>query len=66
MTLTRPLSELNDAELLNLLDEVSGEVKKRNSLSMNPEDEEDREALKRATEAFAEVIRSAVTGPGRT
>lgn len=49
----KPLSELTDSELLDILDTVSSEVKKRNSLVGS---DDDQEAIKRAAEYFASLV----------
>ena len=59
MILSKPLKELGDTELLNLLDQVSDEVKRRNSLVVESDGVEDSEALRRAVSAFADVMRAA-------
>jgi hypothetical protein len=62
---TQSLTHLNDTELLDLLDQVSAEVKRRNTLV--PSESEsfvDQEALKNATAAFARMMKD-VTSQGR-
>jgi len=58
--LTKPLSELTDTELLDLLDSVSAEVKRRTSLSIDP-DVDNQEALKRAADYFVTAVNQAIT-----
>jgi len=50
----KPLKELTDAELLNLLDKVSGEVKIRNSLKLEAIGRNPQEAIKTAINTFME------------
>lgn len=62
MTFTKPLTELSDTELLDLLDLVSAEVKRRNNLApQDPEVESflDPDVLRQATSAFAEMLKGA-------
>jgi hypothetical protein len=54
----RPLPELTDTELLDLLDLVSAELKKRNSLGVNPNDADTQESVRRATDYFVGLARS--------
>lgn len=58
---TKPLSELSDTELLDVLDLVSAEVKRRNSLSFSPEGEDEGAAIKRAAEYFSTMVQQSVT-----
>lgn len=54
----KPLEELTDTEVLDLLDLVSEEVKRRNSLNAClGEDGYDDQAVKRATEYLSDAIR---------
>ena len=50
----KQLKELTDAELLNLLDKVSGEVKIRNSLKLEAIGRNPQEAIKTAINTFME------------
>jgi len=56
--LNKPITELTDNELLDLLDSVSAEVKRRNSLSMAPDDANDAAALNRAANYFVDAIQT--------
>jgi hypothetical protein len=54
---TKPLKELTDTEVLDLLDLVSEEVKRRNSLNAClSEDGYDDQAMKRATDFISNAI----------
>lgn len=52
----KPLIELTDVELLDVLDLVSSEVKRRNSVI--DDQEYDQEAMKRAADFFVEAVKS--------
>lgn len=56
--LTKPIGELNDEELLDLLDFVSDEVQRRNTL-FKQGSAIDPSSIGRAVDAFAEALRSA-------
>lgn len=52
----KQLRELPDSSLLDLLDAVSAEVKRRNSLSMSPQDPDEKESLERATKTIIDML----------
>ena len=55
---SKPLKEMTDTEVLDALDAVSAEVKRRNSLSGDYELGVDPDALKRAVSEFASAVAS--------
>jgi hypothetical protein len=71
--LNKPLSEISDSDLLDLLDQVSEEVKRRNSLHASPSQNvsslggpDDEDSMKRAIEYFAQVMSLVTDGPCRS
>jgi hypothetical protein len=55
------LRKLSDTELLDLLDQVSDEVKRRNTLVSPSDGVCDEESLGRAADLFAEIMREATS-----
>jgi hypothetical protein len=56
------LVNLSDADLLELLDQVSEEVKRRSLLSSSSSSMYDEESLRRAVDLFAEMMQE-ITRP---